>query len=328
VNRSVRFWNVSGISLNASAAGVEIKTGSLDTILLGGVAFHSPEGIKDGAPVENGADFKLYESYDAMQQQPYDHSMEYVMEFSQSLRGLLPGAPVEYRGIPIGTVKRIMSTEVMADMNATRGAPIPVLISIEPGRVKLPDTAASVALMKKNVDDSVTAGLRGSLETGNLLTGSLFISIDYYPNAEPDQVGEFSNHPTIPTVQTGFARIEEQISTFLTKINELPVGETLAGVDTMVASLTKTLDSMEKLLSDRSTQQLGSELTATLKDLREILVGLSPQGAAFQSFEGSVEKLNGTLSNLDELTRTLKDQPNALILPTKFPSDPIPGANN
>ena len=85
---------------------------------------------------------------------------------------------------------------------------------------------------------------------------------------------------------------------------------------------------MNKLLSDRSTQQLSSELTATIKELRGILAGLSPQGAAFQSFEGSVQKLNATLSNLDELTRTLKDQPNTLILPPKFPSDPAPGANN
>jgi paraquat-inducible protein B len=67
-------------------------------------------------------------------------------------------------------------------------------------------------------------------------------------------------------------------------------------------------------------------MTATLKDVRKILRGLSPDGQIFQSVEGSVSKINQTLYNLDELTRTLTDKPNALILPTKFPSDPLPGA--
>jgi paraquat-inducible protein B len=94
----------------------------------------------------------------------------------------------------------------------------------------------------------------------------------------------------------------------------------------MVNSLTETLRSMDELLSDQEMQQLSAEMMAAIKELRGVLTGLSPEGPAFQSFESSVGKLNETLANLDELTRTLKDQPNALILPTKFPADPTPGA--
>lgn len=335
VNSSVRFWNVSGVSLNASAGGIDIQTGSMDTILFGGVAFHLPEGIEKGELVENGADFTLYQSVEDIQNRPYEHSVEYVLEFSQSLRGLLPGAPVEYRGIPLGTVKRIMSTEVMSDMNETRGAPIPVLITIEPGRVELPDSEESVKLFQSTMVDSVGNGLRGSLETGNLITGSLYVSLDYYHDAKPATVGAYAGRETIPTVETGLGRIEEQITAFLTKVNDLQLGktldgvdETLEGVDQMMASFTEALESLNTLLEDRHTKQLSAEVTGAVKDLRQVLDGLSPGSPAFQSFEGSMLKINETLSNLDELTRTLKDQPNALVLPTKFPSDPIPGANN
>lgn len=328
VNDAVRFWDVSGISVNASAGGVDIQTGSLDTILLGGMAFRLPDGVEAGGAVENGADFKLYNSYEALQEQPYEHSVEYVIEFSQSLRGLLPGASVEYRGIPLGSVQKIMTTEMMSDPDEQRGAPIPVLISIEPGRLGLPDSQASVDLIKNNLTESLPLGLRASLETGSLITGSLYINIDYYNHAEPVEIGEFGGYTLIPSVETGLARIEQQLSDFLTKVNGLPIEKTIHSVDDMVVTMTEMLESVDQLLNDRNTKKLSAEMTATLKDVREILDGLSPDGQIFQSVEGSMNKLNQTLYNLDELTRTLSEKPNSLILPTNFPSDPLPGANH
>ena len=69
---------------------------------------------------------------------PYRYGMHFVVSFSQSIKGLLPGAPVEYRGIPMGRVERIMVKEsseasIQADREG-RGDPIPVLIYLEPGR--------------------------------------------------------------------------------------------------------------------------------------------------------------------------------------------------
>ncbi len=328
VNSAVRFWNVSGISVNASAAGIDIKTGSLDTILLGGVAFRLPDGVEAGAPVKDGTEFKLYDSYGALQEQPYEYSLEYVVQFSQSLRGLLPGAPVEYRGIPVGSVKQIMATKILTSLQEQRGAAIPVLIKIEPGRLGLADTQESVDLIKHNLTESVPQGLRASLETGSIITGSLFINIDFYDDVSSAELGEFDQYSLIPSVETGFARIERQLSDFLTKINALPIEQTMQHFDSMVTSMTEIMVSVDELLNDRNTQKLSAEMTATLKDVRKILDGLSPDGQMFQSIEGSVSKLNQTLYNLDELTRTLSDKPNALILPTNFPSDPLPGANH
>ena len=328
VNSAVRFWNVSGISVNASAGGIDIKTGSLDTILLGGVAFRLPDGVEAGARVEDGTDFKLYDSYAALQEQPYEYSLEYVVQFRQSLRGLLPGAPVEYRGIPIGSVTRIMTTELLADPEEQRGAAIPVLIKIEPGRLGLADTQDSVDLIKHSLIESVPQGLRASLETGSIITGSLFINIDYYDSISSAKLGEFDQYSLIPSVETGFARIEQQLSDFLTKVNALPIEQTMQNFDGMVTSMAELMESVDELLNDRNTQKLSAEMTATLKDVRKILGGLSPDGQIFQSIEGSVSKINQTLYNLDELTRTLSDKPNALILPTNYPSDPLPGANH
>ena len=327
VNSSVRFWNVSGINLKTSAEGIDIRTGSLDTVFLGGIAFQLPDGTPPGEPVENGAEFELYDSYEQILKKPYRYSMEYVVEFSQSLRGLLPGAPVEYRGIPVGHVKKILFSEMFSQTEKpASGSPIPVLISVEPGRLGLPDTQGSVEFMKKDIEASVRNGLRASLVTGNLLTGSLFINTDYYEDADTKEMGSFASYETIPTIHVGLGKIEEQMSHFLSKLNDLPLEQTIENVDQMVATATETLDSINTILSDSNAQQMTAELNATLESLREILEGLSPDSLAFQYFEDSLEKFNRTFYNLNELTKTLKERPNSLIFHPNFPSDPIPGA--
>ena len=334
VTSSVRFWNVSGINLKASADGIDIRTGSLDTVFLGGIAFQLPNGAPPGEPVENGTDFNLYDSYEQIQEKPYRHSMEYVVEFSQSLRGLLPGAPVEYRGIPVGHVEKILFGEMLDRAERLgsdpeklgAGLPIAVLIVIEPGRLGLPDTQDSVEFLKKSIEAGVRKGLRANLATGNLLTGSLFISTDYYEDVETEAVGSFANYETIPTIHVGLGRIEEQVSHFLSKLNDLPLEQTIEDVDQMVATATGTLDSINMLLNDSNARQMTAELNATLESFRELLEGLSPDSQAFQSFEDGLEKLNRTFYNLNELTNTLKERPNSLIFHPNFPSDPIPGA--
>jgi paraquat-inducible protein B len=327
VNSAVRFWNISGIEMSASASGIEVLTGSLDSVLLGGVAFSLLPGGTEGEPVKNGAEFELYDTYKEMLDQPYQYHVEYVMEFEQSLRGLLPGAPVEYRGIPIGQVKEILFKTALEDRKAG-DAPLPVLISFEPGRAGLPDTKESLDTMKKNLVLNVADGMRGSLETGNMITGSLFINIDYRNDAEKATMGEAFGYQTIPTVVTGFDRMEEQVSDFLEKINALPLNETMESVDQAMVALTDTLKSMDTFIQDTNREQVSAELSNTLKETQRVLSGMSPDSAAYQSIEDSMMKLNQTLSNLDQLTRTLKDKPNSLILPTNFPSDPTPGANH
>lgn len=209
---------------------------------------------------------------------------------------------------------------------AEYGASIPVLIRLEPGLLSLPDTEDSVGVVKNTIEEGVKHGLRASLETGSLITGSLYVSMNYHNEAEAQELGNFISYTTIPTINVGLSKIQEQISELLTTLNDLPFEETVQSVDEMVQSVTLTLDSVSKLLSDTSTKDFRKELNDTMVSFHKILEGLSPDGAAFQSFEGSLHKLNETLYNLDELTGSLKDQPNSLIFSPKFPNDPIPGA--
>ncbi len=335
VDSSVRFWNTSGISLTASAEGLKVRTGSLDTVLLGGVAFGHPDGVLEGDPVVPGTEFQLYESYEATQQNPFINGSYYVVRFTQNLKGLVPGAPVEYRGIPMGRVERIMLNELIAEgMLADRmagevtaeGEPIPVLIYMEPGRMSLPDTADSVGLLQQVVQTGVPNGLRATLESGNLLTGAKYIGLDYYPDADKEEAGEWGGYIQIPSIGGGVEQIMVKVNAILDQVNRAPIEETIANANAAIADLDEVLQGLGELLNDEGMQTLPANLDATIKELQKTLEGLSPGSELYRNLNASMRQLNRTLSNMESLTRTLSNQPNAAIMPAKLPPDPEPEA--
>ncbi len=333
IGSDTRFWNVSGIELKASAGGFEVDMGSMDTILLGGVSFGRVPGLPKEGLIESGQEFKLYSSYDDILEHPYSYGTYYVVSFSQSLRGLVAGAPVEYRGIEIGRVERILLKELAtsglsgAGLSGT-GQAIPVLIYLEPGLLEIGDNEQAVETLRMVVDQGVRiSGLRASLETGNLLTGQQLISIDYFPDKEPAELGKFEQYSVIPSVETGVARLEQQVNAFLEKLNALPLEETVEGANKTLRSLTTSIDSANSLLANEDTQALPEELAATLNDLRIVLDGLSPNSKMAQSLGSSVGILNATLVSLDSLIRQLSIKPNAIIFPVSPEPDLIPEAH-
>jgi paraquat-inducible protein B len=237
VNSATRFWNASGVSISATADGIEVRTASLESVLLGGVTFGLPEGVAPGGPVEAGETFRLYESYESVNERPYRHSVEYVVRFAQSVRGLRPGAPVEYRGIRIGRVEQVLLTEMVGQGLRGTGVPIPILVRLEPGRVELPDSEEGTAALAGVIEAAVPRGLRATLSTGSLLTGSLYVNLDMYPEAAPAEIGDFEGRPTIPTIPSGLEAIQVRVATLLDKLNALPVEDMLDGVDRLIGDM-------------------------------------------------------------------------------------------
>lgn len=328
VNSSVRFWDVSGVSLNADASGFRLETGSLDTILFGGVSFGLPQGIKAGSDVEQNTKFKLHTSYEDILDNPFQYGTYYVVSFTQSIKGLVAGAPVEYRGIQVGQVERILLKESLGQENFNghegKGDPIPILIYLEPGRMEFPDHEASIAVMRRTIRIGVSNGLRATLDSGNILTGAKYVNMDFYPDTDKTKMGKFLEYTTIPTIDTGLAQLEQKVNAILDTINGLPLDDTVASANATISKMGESLDSLNAILASESTKELPHQLNETLQELNKVLSGLSPDSEAYQSINSSLLRLSRTLGNLDSLTRTLSEQPSALILPADPVTDPIP----
>ena len=110
----------------------------------------------------------------------------------------------------------------------------------------------------------IQRGLRGALKTGNLVTGALYVDLDFYPKEKPvKEMPEFGGHQIIPTVSGGLAQIQQRLMDTLDKINNLPLTpmveqatNTLSESQNTMRRLQTTLDNLNKITASQSAQQL------------------------------------------------------------------------
>jgi paraquat-inducible protein B len=90
----------------------------------------------------------------------------------------------------------------------------------------------------------VARGLRGQLRTGNLLTGQLYVALDFFPNAAPAKLDMTADVPEVPTVPNSLDELQTQIASIARKLDKVPFEEigknlrdTLKSVDVLMKQL-------------------------------------------------------------------------------------------
>lgn len=316
VRESSRFWNVSGVSARITAEGISVSLQSIESLLLGGIAFDSPPGAETASAPDGDHVFHLFASEQDVGVESFAHKVFYMLNFDQSLRGLAVGAPVEYRGVRIGRVVNIGS-RFDADTNRIL---LPVLIEVEPERLgmQIVETSASDAAHR----EMVALGMRARLQTANLLTGQSYVSIDFYEDAEPVVVERFEGYQQIPTISTDLNRITQNLEDVLEKINRMELEslvsgliETLAGVRAFTGNtdtgLQRVLGSIEETLA-RSRDMMGSGKSA-FEQGQQVMRGLDEDSPSRYQFDQMVKELRAAARSLRTLTETIEKNPNALI---------------
>jgi paraquat-inducible protein B len=251
------------------------------------------------------------------------------------VRGLSPDAPVEFRGIRVGSV-------VAASFKYLPNDPehrVPVLIKIDPTVLTNNpegDPAATKQVISKGVED----GLRASLKTGSLLTGQLFVELDFQKNPAPaviTGVGDYAVLPTVPAV--GLDELQERAGAVLDEFKALPVEKIGENANAALASIKEAADHLDKLTGP------GSSLEKALNNTEKVTAELSNNkdiGLTLHNLRETSTQLNSTMTalspqfkqvgaNLNQASDTVKHQPWRLIWPTtkKYPADgtvtPTPG---
>lgn len=330
VTNNVRFWKDSGVAVDLSSQGMRVEMGSLTTLFSGGVSFDVPDTLEIGEPVQTGSEFKLFDDQKSISDSLYTEHIDYLMFFKDSVRGLQPGAPVEFRGIRLGTVARVPFFTPHMRQKLNDDFRIPILIRIEPERLR--NIVGSETDVKESLDSLLQRGLRGSLKTGNLLTGALYVDLDFYAKAQPiKDTQSFGGYPIIPTMSGGLAQIQQSLLLTLDKINNLPLNpmieqstKSLAETQRTMQRLQVTIDSMNKLMANKATQSLPENMQATLRELNRSMQGFQPGSAAYNKMVGDMQRLDQVLRELQPVLRTLNDKSNSLIFEAKDKKDPQP----
>lgn len=199
-----------------------------------------------------------------------------VTVFEGSVTGLDVGSPVEFRGVPVGTVTSI---KALYDPEKTSFV-IPVYMSLDSDSITNIRPDEPKTSPEYEVRKMIERGLRARLDIRSLVTGKKFVALEFHPNTPANIVGVDSKIPEIPSITS---RLEKVTSLF----DKLDVEQlaskallTLDGIATFVnspvlasavANLDDTARNANKLLVQlqADTQKLSQTTIETLEQTRQ-----------------------------------------------------------
>lgn len=321
VTRNTRFWNASGVDVTVNASGFKLDTESLAAVVAGGVAFEVPPLEDAGRVVDENARFTLFDDRGAALAPADGLAMDIRMHFNQSMRGLSVGAPIDFRGVVLGNVT---AAALDYDRDARKLYAV-VDARIYPERLgrmfqrQIHQSGDEARAGREFFTRMIGYGLRAQLRPGNLLTGQLYVSLDFERKAAPVKVDAQASPFELPTVTGGLEEIQQQIASIVNKLDEIPFGE-------IGHNLNSTLQSADSLLRQLDGK-LAPEATGLLRDARQavdaanqnFIAGESPLQRNAQATLDSVERM---ARSMRELADYLKRHPQSMVFGAPEAAEP------
>ncbi|MEA3242413.1 MAG: MlaD family protein [Pseudomonadota bacterium] len=320
VRERTHFWNVGGVSVSMDASGVKVEMESLVALLSGGIAFETLPEFTNSPAASPGTVFPLYKNRAESLERPITEVISYALKFTGTVRGLSIGAPVEYRGIRVGTVKNIM----LGEDPQHEGVHSPVvIIGIEPQRTvgyrDVDDSEASGQVARaletsprQRIAFLVEKGLRARLQTGSLLTGQLFVDLDIFPDAEPATVIAGGQYPQLPTLPSSMQSIIASVNKILDKIEQSDLEGTLTNLNALMVSTSSLMSSLE-----RDVPGLARELDATLQAVSGTLATLdatvSADGEIGSQLQDALKEFGAAARSIRVMAEYLERHPEAML---------------
>jgi len=231
---------------------------------------------------------------------------QYVIYFDSALNGLNVGAPVKLQGVQIGMVKEI---SIELDQNATRITK-PVIIEIDSEKVLDFDghplkVARSLEQRQKNAKQLIDAGIKAQLQSQSLLTGLLYVELNFYRNAPLSLTGlNYKNLPELPAVPTTADQIKNTADEIITKFRQLPIEE-------IVKDLAATLKEMREIVTSDELKKNRVALANTLNETEKLVSSLN------QNLSPLLINMNGTVVDTRAMVQALTHEMRPVLLSTE-----------
>jgi paraquat-inducible protein B len=232
----------------------------------------------------------------------FSQSRDLIVYFDESLNGLSEGAPVKYRGVTIGSVKRVM----VGFNQATNDYAMPVIIEVQEKLLRERLGDAIEVFTEKSLEERIKLGLRASLQTESLVTGVLYVDVRPNPSAPPPVFHQLRKiYPELPTEATQIQKLFDNLASLDIKSIETNLNSLLAKLDTTVAALhmAEINRGITNLLTTVNQLVAASDITNALAGIRPTLDQYRDLGAKLTS---RVDPLADSITNtLAEANRAL-----------------------
>ena len=327
-----RFWNASGVDLRLDASGLTIDTQTVSSVLAGGVSFERLPGSSPTRAAADGSRFKLFNDRKEALAPPDGAPVPVRMVFDQSVRGLVVGASMDFLGVDIGTVRSItlqrdlrrsrFPVEVRADIYPMRLGSLREALLRSAGTAP-PASAASasgthtVAEPSDQPDTDVVArlmaqGLKAQMRTGNLLTGQLYIALDFFRDDDPAARETAARAEREARPKARSAAAQRRAERRAKRAAELAAEAQAQGVLTLptvpgtLSELQPQVAQIVQKLSRIPFDDIGKGVQGTLAQANAAIARLTPEA------QKSLSEVQATLTRaqaaLDRLDRNLLDE--------------------
>ena len=329
VTSDTRFWESSGFHASMGANGLSVQTESVVSMLIGGIVFETPPSGQPGSRAAARSSFKLFNGRDAALAPQETEVSRFRLYFKESLLGLSAGAPVNFLGLPIGEVTDVGLISVpetlifrtYVDIMTYQYRFLRHLVKADVAVAKTMSRQERLRFFQRLVEER---GLRGQLRTGSLLSGQLYVALDYFPDAPKARIDWSQTPPVIPVVPGERANLERNLKSILAKLDKVPVEEIGNDLKKALGTLDRTLQSANRTLTRVDGETL-PEVKKTLEDLRrgiasaERLLGntdnalVGPDAPAQQELRDALQEITRAARAIRELADYLERNPEALI---------------
>ncbi len=338
LNATTRFWNQSGVDIDVGFDGLLIHFDSLESLIAGGISFGNIGRTIGTSSRDDGNPYRIYRNRNAALEASFEivegNGYLLMTEFDESVRGLEPGAPIEWQGIVVGRVREVVVNLEVDDQGSRQ---IYAVLEMQPERVGIEGLSSDA--LQAGMNDWIQSGMRAQLAAGNLLSGRKLIRL--VDNAAPPDASlriDFSAQPyprlpTIPAADVG--AISANVERIVANVAALPLDQLIDSVVTLV-------DAAETVVGNPAMADMPAQVRATLRELElaagninqaseklpdlvasvlelttmaELaLAGLSPDSELYVEVSNAVVELRDATRSLAELLETLDDKPNALLM--------------
>ena len=331
VTTATRFWEASGIDVSMGVKGLLVRTQSLASVLAGGIAFETPPYSQAGEQAAENAVFTLFESQEAATTKHEMKDDPFILVFDESIRGLSVGAPLTYMGLEIGEVKKI---GLHYDPVAYTFKPYALVSYYEERffsqlddrdkKVAIRDHPAQVWQDDKSTQKLIDKGLRAQLRLGNIVTGQLYIALDYFPRAPKVQVDWTKSPPRLPVMPSGMAEFQMKVTGILDKIDKIPFDEIGKETKAALTGLDQTLKDARKLLG-RIDAEVVPEAKAAMENLKRAVASaervlantdktlVGPDAPATQELREALQEVSRAARAVRVFVEYMDKHPEALI---------------
>jgi paraquat-inducible protein B len=247
----------------------------------------------------------------------FSQTKEFIVYFNDSLNGLSEGAAVKFRGVTIGSVKRVM----VQFNQATNDYAMPVILEFEEKLLRERMPSFGYVWSENALAERIKAGLRAKLETESLVTGVLYVGMDIDPKAPPPVFHQLEKrYPEVPSEPTktqqllnnlaslDFKGLQTNVNRLITRLDhtveQLKMADINQGITNLLTSVNRLVsnpDITNALASVRPTldqyRELGAKVTSRVDPLaNSVTNSLAEANRALAQIRGAGENLRTMLA--------------------------------